>query len=101
MRAKIFQPAQNAMQSGKAGSNQWVLAMEKETARRLDPLMGYTIAEDMASQIHISFDTQKQAIDFAKKAGISFVVQAPQTMKRRHKSYADNFSADRKQPWTH
>ena len=41
MRARIYKPTKNAMQSGKARTKQWVLEYEQETARTVDPLMGW------------------------------------------------------------
>ena len=38
---------------------------------------------------------------YAKRQGIPFQVVEPHEPKRYAKSYADNFSADRKQPWSH
>jgi hypothetical protein len=45
MTARIFRPAKTAMQSGKAKTQDWVLEFEPETARSIDPIMGYTILQ--------------------------------------------------------
>ena len=42
MLARIYRPAKTAMQSGKAKTHRWVLDYEPETARSVEPLMGYT-----------------------------------------------------------
>jgi hypothetical protein len=101
MFAKIFQPARSAMQSGRAKSKQWTLEFRPEMARRPDPLMGWTSSSDMRSQVQLNFDSKEEAIAYAKRQGIPFQVSEPQTAKRYEKSYAANFSADRKQPWSH
>jgi hypothetical protein len=36
MRARIYKPARNAMQSGKARTKQWLLDYEPETPRGID-----------------------------------------------------------------
>jgi hypothetical protein len=42
MTARIFKPAKNAMQSGRAQTRQWQLDYEPEQARAVEPLMGWT-----------------------------------------------------------
>ena len=101
MFAKIYRPAKTAMQSGRAGSQSWRLEFAPEMAKRPDPLMGWTSSSDMRSQIKLNFDSKEDAIAYAKRQGIPFQVVEPQKAKRYVKSYADNFSADRKQPWSH
>ncbi len=101
MFAKIYRPARNAMQSGRGKLNTWLLEFTPEMAKRPDPLMGWTSSSDMRSQIRLSFDSQDEAVAYAKRQGIPFQVVEPQQAKRYAKSYGDNFSADRKQPWSH
>jgi len=48
-----------------------------------------------------AIDSQEDAVAYAKRQGIPFQVVEPHEPKRYEKSYADNFSADRKQPWSH
>ena len=89
------------MQSGRAKSKVWLLEFTPEMAKRPDPLMGWTSSSDMRSQIRLTFESQEEAVAYAKRQGIPFQVTEPQERKRYVKSYADNFSADRKQPWSH
>ena len=42
MRARIYQPAKTAMQSGTAKTTTWVLEFAPASAREVDPLMGWT-----------------------------------------------------------
>ena len=51
MAARIYKPAQTAMQSGPARTKEWVLEYEPEAPREIDPLMGWTSSRDMKSQI--------------------------------------------------
>lgn len=51
MVARIYRPAKTAMQSGKAKTENWLLEYEPESARKVEPLMGYTSSGDMKSQI--------------------------------------------------
>jgi hypothetical protein len=101
MSARIFSPAKNAMQSGKAKTGYWVLEFDAEKPKRIDPLMGYTTSGDMRSQIRLSFETKEEAVAYAEKEGLAFRVDEPKEAKRRQISYAENFRYDRKIPWTH
>ncbi|MGA7803649.1 NADH dehydrogenase ubiquinone Fe-S protein 4, partial [Bradyrhizobium sp.] len=50
MTARIFKPAKNAMQSGKAKTREWQLEYEPELPRSIEPLMGWTSSSDMKQQ---------------------------------------------------
>ena len=101
MVARIYKPAKTAMQSGEARTKEWLLEPEAETAREIDPLMGWTGSGDTDTQVRLAFETKEQAIAYAEKAGLAYTVSEPQSRKLIRKSYADNFRFDRKMPWTH
>ncbi len=77
MVARIYKPTRNAMQSGNAKTELWVLDYEPEQPRQVEPLMGYTSSGDMKSQLRLSFDTKEEAIAYAERHGIAFQVQEP------------------------
>jgi hypothetical protein len=101
MLARIYQPAKNAMQSGKARSKKWLLEYEPEQPREIDPLMGWTSSGDMKQQLSLEFDTAEEAVAYAEKHGIPFRVFEPHKPEAKAKSYSDNFRFDRKVPWSH
>ena len=101
MRARIYQPTKNAMQSGKSRTKCWLLEYETEQAQRIDPLMGWTGSNDMLQQLQLSFDTRDEAIAYAQKNGIAYQVFEPHRPAAKAKAYADNFRNDRKTPWSH
>jgi ETC complex I subunit conserved region len=101
MLARIFKPAKNAMQSGKANTKDWTLEFEPASARKADPLMGWTSSTDMNGQIRLMFETREEAVAYAQRHGIAFQLLEPAKTKRIIKAYADNFAVDRKEPWTH
>jgi ETC complex I subunit conserved region len=101
MRARIYKPARNAMQQGKARTKLWLLEFEPESAKAPDPLMGWTSSDDMRQQVGLEFDTSEEAVAYAEKHGIAYQVFEPHTPKPRAKAYSDNFRFDRKQPWSH
>jgi hypothetical protein len=101
MLARIFIPARNAMQSGRAKSKEWVLEFEPASARVSDPLMGWTVSTDMNGQVRLSFDTREEAVAYAQRHGIAFEVLSPREHRRIVRAYADNFAFARKESWTH
>ncbi len=101
MLARIYRPAKNAMQSGKAKTQDWVLEFEPKSVRAPDPLMGWTVTTDTDGQIRLSFDSREDAVAYAQAHGISFQLVDPKPAKRIIKAYADNFAFGRKMPWTH
>ncbi len=101
MRARIYQPARNAMQSGKARTKAWLLEFEPASPRRVDPLMGWTSSSDMLSQVQLEFDCKEEATAYAQTHNIVFDLFEPHCPTPNPKAYADNFRYDRKVPWSH
>lgn len=103
MRARIYQPARNAMQSGNARTKRWILEYAPASARSLDPLMGWTSSGDMLSQICITFASRAEAVSYARANGIDYMVSEPKERKPvvRKRGYAENFAHDRREAWTH
>ncbi|MBX3509787.1 MAG: ETC complex I subunit [Hyphomonadaceae bacterium] len=101
MLAKIYRPARNAMQSGKAGARRWRLEFETASAPRTEALMGWTSSADPNGQVRLTFDTKEEAIAFAQAHGLPHQVTEPAEPKRIPKAYGDNFSFRRREPWSH
>jgi ETC complex I subunit conserved region len=91
MAARIYQRSKNAMQSGKARADEWVLDFESRTPRRPDPLTGWSGGADTQSQVTLYFDTLEAAKGYAERYGIDYHVLPPSDRKLRIQSYADNF----------
>ena len=101
MAARIYKPAKTAMQSGPAGTKDWVLEFEPEMPREIEPLMGWTSSADMKAQIRLSFESKEEAIAYAERNGIAYYLSEPKPRRPVRKSYADNFRFGRKGAWTH
>ncbi|MBU2983439.1 ETC complex I subunit [Lentibacter algarum] len=103
MRARIYKPARNAMQSGVAKTKHWVLEFAPETRREVDPLMGWTSSSDTQAQVKLSFDSREAALEYAESKGLEAVVQEPKLRKPniRAGGYGENFATNRRTPWTH
>lgn len=103
MRARIYQPARNAMSSGLGKTKVWLLEYAADESREVDPLMGWTSSSDTQSQVRLKFDTKAAALSYAREHGIEAVVQEPHKRKPniRPGGYGENFATKRRGPWTH
>ena len=103
MRARIYQPARNAMSSGLGKTKVWLLEYAADESREVDPLMGWTSSADTQSQVRLKFDTKEAALAYAHEHGIQAIVQEPHKRKPniRRGGYGDNFATNRRGPWTH
>jgi len=103
MRARIYQPAKTAMQSGTAKTHQWVLEFAPASTREVDPLMGWTSSSDTQAQVRLRFDSRDAAEAYATAKGIEFTVVEPKTRKTliRAGGYGENFATNRRSVWTH
>ena len=103
MKARIYRPAKTAMSSGTAKTRTWVLDFVKDSAREIDPLMGWTSSTDTQSQVRLTFATKEEALDYAKDHGIDAVVTEPQARRPnvRAGGYGENFATNRRGAWTH
>ena len=79
MAARIYQRPKNAMQSGRALTDLWVLEFEPAEAKKPDPLTGWAGSGDTREQVKLRFPSLDAATDYAKREGIDFhVVPAPE-----------------------
>ena len=101
MSVVIFKPSKTAMQSGKARTKGWVLELKQTSARKPDPLMGWSSANDTTNQVRLSFETKEEAIAYAERHSLEYTVKASREVKPKLKAYADNFSYTRNGSWTH
>tara|TARA_R110002072_G_scaffold139540_1_gene283211 strand:+ start:481 stop:783 length:303 start_codon:yes stop_codon:yes gene_type:complete len=95
VKARIFQPAKNAMQSGRKGTRGWRLEFAPGAARYIEPLMGWTGSRDMNAEVRLSFEDKESAIAFCEANNIDYTVYEPKQRRLHLKAYADNFSYSR------
>ena len=91
MSARIHQRPKNAMQSGMALTDQWLLEFAPAEAKRPDPLMGWAGSGDMNQQVVLSFSTREEAQAYAARYGIEATVHATPPRRLKLQAYADNF----------
>ena len=87
----IYKPAKNAMQSGRALTGEWVLEYPREVARRPEPVMGWTAADDTKNQVRLFFRTADEAVAFARTNGWLYTLDSAHERKVTPRNYTDNF----------
>ncbi|MCB2073106.1 MAG: ETC complex I subunit [Novosphingobium sp.] len=91
MTARIYQRPKNAMQSGKALTDRWILEFEPAEAKKPDPLMGWAGSGDTQQQVQLSFPSREDAQAYADRYGIAARVHATPPKRLKIQAYADNF----------
>ncbi len=91
MQARIFQRPKNAMQSGRARTDEWVLDFAPAQAKKPDPLMGWAGSGDTQQQVQLKFASLAEAQAYAAKHGIGAVVHPTPPRALKLQAYADNF----------
>lgn len=89
------------MQSGKAGTHEWVLVWESDRVLPQDALMGWTGSADTRGQVRLSFATREEALAYAQARAIPHQVIEPQEKITISRAYSDNFSFTRREQWSH
>ncbi len=89
--ARIYRPARNAMQSGRANTSHWVLEYAPEAALRPDALMGWAGEGSTRNQVRLSFASLEEATAYADRESLDYRVVKDQPRRSRPRSYAANF----------
>jgi len=91
MTARIYQRPKNAMQSGKAQTDTWLLEFVPAEAKRPDPLMGWSGSGDTRQQVVLQFASQAEAQAYADRHGIEARALSTPPKRLKLQAYADNF----------
>jgi hypothetical protein len=89
--ARLYQRYRNGMQPSRAATDEWVLEFESKTARRPDPLTGWSGGADTQNQVQLLFPTLEAARAYAEREGVDVHVVPPSTRTLKIQAYADNF----------
>ena len=89
-KAKIYKPTKSSMQSGLMKTKEWVLEYIVHSIS-INPLMGWESSTNTLSELKLFFDTKDQAIEYANKNKIEFVLIENNQRSFVKKSYTDNF----------
>ena len=101
LQLRIYRQAKTAMQSGRANTGRWVVEFEPDSARSVEPLMGWTSSADTKGQVRLFFDSKAEAVAYARRNGFMYALEDAREHAVRPKAYADNFRTDRLGRWTH
>ncbi len=91
MHVRIFQEPKNAMQSGRARTQRWILEFEPIEARQADPLMGWSGSGDTQRQVRLTFASLDEAKAYADKEGLTAHIVPTPARTLKLQAYADNF----------
>ncbi len=91
MTVRIYKPSKSATQSGRARAEDWVVEYENDASLGVEPLMGWSSSESTEGQVRLNFDTQDDAIEYAKRKGLAYTLFAEQERKIKPRNYTDNF----------
>jgi hypothetical protein len=89
--AHIYQMPKNAMQSGKARTQSWVLEFEQAEAKRPDPMTGWAGSGDTQTQVILHFPTLEAARAYAERVGLDHHIVPTPRKTLKLQAYADNF----------
>jgi hypothetical protein len=89
--ARIYQRPKNAMQSGRARTDNWVLEFEPARQQKADPLTGWAGGDATTTQLRLGFPTLEAAQNYADREGLVYHVIAAPERKLKLQAYADNF----------
>ena len=90
-KAKIYMPTKNAMQSGLAKNDKWIIEFYTKDSG-IEPLMGWESSTDTLTELKLEFSSKDKAIEYAKKNKIKFEIIESKEKQFIKKSYADNFT---------
>ena len=94
-KVRIYKPAKTAMQSGFGNSRLWVMTFEPEAPKTHDPLMGWISSADTRGQVQLRFESEEEAVAYAKRQGYEYTLVEPHGRHIHPKNYADNFKYNR------
>ncbi len=94
MDVRIYQPGKPLSRSGRAHSQDWVLEPRYLSRKVIDPLMGWTGSRDTSKQVCLRFSSRENAVAYATRYHLNYVVEEPHKPRILAKSYADNFRYD-------
>jgi hypothetical protein len=101
MTARIFKPAKNAMQSGRAKTREWQLDYEPEQPRSDRAADGLDVLDRHEATAHLAFRQQGRGGRLLRAQGHPLPGDRAKDSAQRSIAYADNFAFKRVEPWTH
>ena len=100
-KAIIKKPAKTNMQSGLLKTKNWIIEFEFDRSLKKDVLMGWNSSSNTSKQLKMNFTSLEDAIFWCQKNSYEYVILDQTKKIVKPKSYASNFSNNRKTSWTH
>jgi hypothetical protein len=91
MHVRILKPAKSAMQSGMRNTKKWIMQFPQRDRADPNSLTGWPSSRDTLKQVALEFDSEAEAIEYAKKNSYTYDVDEPHGRISKPKSYSDNF----------
>ena len=89
------------MQSGLNKTKNWTIEFEFDASLKKDVLMGWNSSSNTSKQLKMNFASLEDAISWCKKNSYQYIIYDQTQKTIKPKSYASNFSNNRKVSWTH
>ena len=86
MKVRIYRRSKSAMQSGRAIADKWAVEFPPSAPRQAYPLNGWTMSGDMQRQLRLAFDSKEEAVAYAEREKLAYVVEPDQPRQLRPKS---------------
>ena len=100
-KVSIKKPCKTNMQSGLKKTKEWIIEFNFDSTLKKDVLMGWNSSNDTKKQLNLSFSNLDDAISWCNSNGFAYSVVETLPKKIKPKSYASNFSNQRRTSWTH
>jgi len=97
----IKRPSKTNMQSGLKKTKMWIIEFDFDHSLQKDLLMGWNSSKNTTKQLKLNFDSLDDAILWCQKNSYKYRVVDQTYRLVKSKSYASNFSNNRKTSWTH
>ena len=99
--AIIKKPCKTNMQSGLKKTKLWIVELPFDNSLKKDVLMGWNSSNQTDKQVSLNFEKLDDAINWCNKNKLKFTVADQSFKSIKPKSYASNFSNNRRISWTH
>eukprot|EP00010_Vexillifera_abyssalis_P006985 CAMPEP_0201546208 /NCGR_PEP_ID=MMETSP0173_2-20130828/2569_1 /ASSEMBLY_ACC=CAM_ASM_000268 /TAXON_ID=218659 /ORGANISM="Vexillifera sp., Strain DIVA3 564/2" /LENGTH=148 /DNA_ID=CAMNT_0047954815 /DNA_START=81 /DNA_END=527 /DNA_ORIENTATION=- len=90
----VYQPSPQATQSGLGQSREWRIEFLDTATRWDNPLMGWASSRDPVGKLRLSFQTQQEAVNYAKDYGFHTIIEGQDEANAEtpNHQYSENFA---------
>jgi hypothetical protein len=92
---RIYQPAKNAMQSGRGKASLWIVEFLNLSSAATEPLMGWQSTDAPFKTKKITFSNRAAALSYAQEKGLRYQLEDPHKEIITPKQYGHHFRASK------